>query len=164
LKIKKLSSDIDIFIYYCFNIERKFFSIFYGGSVFIVKKNGIALISTIMIVSILVMIMVSMVFILTNSTYMTGRYIDDNIAIQVAEAGVAYAIRQLNANPSWRGDVLDESGIYRQTDIYLPDIKGKFYITFNPSKDYCSCNNLKKPSPLQETVYLTELFHLIRER
>jgi hypothetical protein len=59
---------------------------------------------------------------------MTGRYIDDNIAIQVAEAGVAYAIRQLNANPSWRGMYWMKVVFYRQTDIYLPDKKGNFIL------------------------------------
>ncbi len=109
------------------------------------KKKGIALISTIVIVSILVMIMVSMVFILTNSTFMTGRYIDNNSAMQVAEAGIAYALSQMNKNPDWTGDINDEDGSgYKYSKVSLPEVGGNFYITFNPAKDYCSYNNLRK--------------------
>jgi len=109
------------------------------------KHTGIALISTLAIMVIMVMIMVSMTFILTNSSFMTGRYIDNNVAMQVAEAGVAYAMSQVNYNPDWCGDLDDEDGSgNKYAKVNLPEVGGTFYITFNPSKDYCSYNNLRK--------------------
>jgi len=115
------------------------------------KHRGIALVSTLAIVVILVMIMVSMTFILTNSSFMTGRYVDNNVAMQVAEAGVAYAMSQLNYYPDWDGDKYDAGG-NKYAEVSLPEVGGKFYITFNPSSEYCSCNNLRKAIESTRTV------------
>ncbi len=108
------------------------------------KEYGAALISMLLILVILVIIMTSMAFVITNNSHLTGRYQDTCVAMQVAEAGVHYALSHLNFNPDWCGDTDDGSGVYKECRVTLPDVGGEFYITFNPNEEYCSFNNLRK--------------------
>ncbi|MEQ8224326.1 MAG: hypothetical protein ABRQ37_18550, partial [Candidatus Eremiobacterota bacterium] len=98
------------------------------------SKKGIALISILLILVILVMFISAFGTIVTGSQTFAANNATRVMLGQIAEAGIAYANYKLNENPAWA-----ESGEHT-----LPDLKGKFYITFNPSEDYCSINNLTK--------------------
>ncbi len=99
-----------------------------------VSKKGIALISILLIMVILVMFISAFGTIVTGSQTFAANNATRVMLGQIAEAGIAYVTYKLNENPAWA-----ENGEHT-----LNDIKGKFYITFNPSEDYCSINNLTK--------------------
>jgi len=98
------------------------------------SKKGIALISILLILVILVMFISAFGTIVTGSQTFAANNAARIMLGQVAEAGIAYVTYKLNEDPAWA-----ESGEHT-----LPDLKGKFYITFNPDEDYYSINNLTK--------------------
>ena len=101
-----------------------------------IKNHGIAMVSVLMLTTLIAMFTVSMVFISTNYLQMMGNIEDKTRALEAAEAVAECALAELNLNPTW--------GIDRKTgDNMLIELAGaKGSITFSGS-EYLSYNNLK---------------------
>lgn len=104
------------------------------------KNHGIALITVLIILVILVMFIVAFGTIITGSQNNVANYSSNITLEEVAEAGMAYIIYKLNEDPSWASFGPPYETIEKQLD----GVKGRFYITFDPAEDYCSINNLTK--------------------
>ena len=73
----------------------------------------------------------------TNASTYSGRI----ILQELAEAGLGKALYELNKNPEWASGTP-----YERVEEDLSDVRGRFLITFDPNEDYCSINNLTKPT------------------
>jgi len=116
----------------------------------IIEKSGIALITVLMLTSLLVLMTVSMIFISSNSLSLVRNVESGGKAMKAAEAGVEYAINKLNSNPDW-----GIKSLVFNTDNscnFSPDSSAgvnenfasdcTFRITFDPSVSNHSVNNL----------------------
>lgn len=98
-------------------------------------KNGMALISVLLLLILLVMIGVSMVFISTNHLRMMGNVEAYDMALKAAEAGAEYVLAKLNEDTRWGNP--DTPPVQKRLD------NGSTYsINFDPAYDYYSYNNL----------------------
>lgn len=109
------------------------------------SDSGLMLISVLMLSVMLVMLTVSMITLISESTNITGRLDKKIKSLKAAEAGVEYALYQLNSNPSWGDPSVDPN--------YLNDITEsigngeEFTIIFDTGKNPHSINNLKNSLP-----------------
>ena len=99
---------------------------------FFEEKRGMALVTVLMVLILLVMMITAISTLHSNSLLYSLNYINKISALSAAEQGVAYAIYELQENPSWA-----------PLDFVYNTDAGVFKINFNDSTDpYSSCNNL----------------------
>ncbi len=131
---------------------------------FKLTSDGMALITVLMLTVLLALMTVSMVFISTNQVSMIGNITGKEKALKAAEAGIEYAIYNLNNDPAW--GLLNEEVIFQNGKLVntadantfpkftynngdVPDIDYtndcKFTITFASGSPYRSVNNLFNP-------------------
>jgi hypothetical protein len=116
----------------------------------ITNQSGIALITVLMLTSLLVLMTVSMIFISSNSLSLVGNIESGGKAMKSAEAGVEYAINKLNSDPNWGLSSLvfntDNSCTFTAdssiniNELFAPDCN--FKITFDTTAPNHSVNNL----------------------
>jgi len=97
-------------------------------------NRGMALITILLMMVILVMLTVALITVNSNNLLYTLNYNNRVSALMAAESGVAYAIYELQHASSWR-----PAGVTGDT------CNGKFTIYFKPGTtvtDYYSINNL----------------------
>ncbi len=99
-------------------------------------KKGMVLVSILMVTVIILLLTTSLLMLHQNNLRFTNIFENQVVARKVAEAGVAYAIYSLEEDPDWQGDVGDE------VTYYLPEVNGRFHISFDSSASYHSVNNL----------------------
>lgn len=112
------------------------------------QKKGLAIISVMLLTVLMVMMTTSIIFISTNLLNMTGNVESKTQALKAAEAGIAYAYAELNANASW--GYKNSDGKWGSDGLMSPpsqtydlqDKSGSFTITFDSSNSYYSYNNL----------------------
>ena len=127
-------------------------------------SDGMAIITVLLLTVLLALMTVSMVFISTNQTSMIGNIVGKEKALKAAEAGIEYAIYNLNNDSAW--GLLNESVTFQDgklvtqdpnsgtfpvftygssefTEDYTDDCK--FTITFASGSPYRSVNNLFNP-------------------
>lgn len=100
------------------------------------KNNGIAMVSVLMLTTLIAMFTVSMVFISTNYLQMMGNIEDKTRALEAAEAVAECALAELNSNPKWGIDRKAEDN----RSVSLEGATGS--IKFSGS-EYLSYNNLQ---------------------
>ena len=112
------------------------------------KTYGLAIISVMLLTVLMVMMTTSIIFISTNLLNMTGNVESKTQALKAAEAGIACAYAELNADSSWgykNSDGTWGSHVAPSPPSItydLQDKSGSFTITFDASKSYYSYNNL----------------------
>lgn len=127
-------------------------------------SDGMALITVLMLTVLLTLMTVSMVFISTNQVSMVGNIEGKEKALKAAEAGIEYAIYNLNNDPAW--GLLNEEVTFQNGKLVVPDPNSgthpvftygsseftedcgkdcKFTITFASGSACRSVNNLFNP-------------------
>jgi len=99
-------------------------------------KRGMVLVSILMVTVIILLLTTSLLMLHQNNLRFTSIFENQVVARKVAEAGVAYAIYSLEDDPDWKGDGGDE------VTYYMPEVNGRFHISFDSSSSYYSVNNL----------------------
>ncbi len=131
---------------------------------FVLASDGMALITVLMLTVLLALMTVSMVFISTNQISMIGNITGKEKALKAAEAGIEYAIYNLNNDSAWGlineevifqdGKLVDTADAntfpkFTYNNVDVPDINYtndcKFTITFASGSPYRSVNNLFNP-------------------
>jgi len=126
------------------------------------KSKGMALLTVLLLTTLMVLMAVSMVFISTNNLYLFGTQENKKQALRAAEAGIEYAIYMLNNDPSWgliRPLSFPKDGISlpvcnkdNSIEEEITINKATFKISFNTGEGkYCSTNNLFSPNPSDDT-------------
>ncbi len=102
------------------------------------SKNGMMLISILMLTFLLVMLTTAIIVISSEQLNLTGRLEKRIQALQAAEAGVEYALYRLNSEPNWSPNSDTTEIINSRQEFTI--------ISFDPLVPNHSTNNLKNPS------------------
>jgi len=105
-------------------------------------KQGMMLVSILLLTFLLVMLTVSIVLISSQSLNVTGRADKSAKALEAAYAGIEYAYYHLSKDSNWTsaGNITEDLGNEEQ-----------FTIIFDPAERYHSCNNLTNAHPVGKT-------------
>ena len=123
-------------------------------------RKGMALITVLLLTTIMVLMTLSMIFMSINQLSMMGNISSKTKALKAAEAGIEYAIYMLDKDPAWGLASFDfvPNNAPNAMPTYAPDYTAgadveigsgtKFVITFSNSKpEYRSVNNLFQSDP-----------------